>query len=224
MLADTDSCPACTAYTGGLTEASPIRGGLVVAAVFFIAAIALSGVLPLWVDEIIQLRETRNTTPAQLMASLPGQPGAAPLGYLTQQAVLRTTGYAVRWARFPSAVFMAGTVFLVALIGGELAAVLFAFFPLTLRYACESRIYSEALFFSALSTLLFTRIIKKPSWVSGILYCLALTAAVYTQPYAIFVAPAHFLWAVIDRKGQGYGVRDRFRHHFPGSIYSLVLV
>ena len=136
------------------------------------------------------------------MASLPGQPGAAPLGYLTQQAALRTTGYSVRWARFPSAVFMAGTVFLVALIGGELAAVLFALFPLTLRYAAESRIYSEALFFSTLSTLLFTRIMKRPSWVSGVLYCLALTAAVYTQPYTIFVAPAHFLWAVIDRKGK----------------------
>jgi hypothetical protein len=173
-----------------------------VAAVFFAAAIALSGVLPLWVDEIIQLRETRNTTPAQLMVSLPGQPGAAPLGYLTQQAVLKVTGYSVRWARFPSAAFMAGTVLLVALMGGELAAVLFAFFPLTLRYACESRIYSEALFFATLSTLLFTWIIKKPSWIYGVLYCLAVTAAVYTQPYAIFVAPAHILWALINRKGK----------------------
>jgi Dolichyl-phosphate-mannose-protein mannosyltransferase len=198
--------PGCVSrfrvYTGGLADASPVRGGLAVAAVFFCAAIALSGVLPLWLDEIIQLRETRNTTPAQLMASLPGQPGAAPLGYLTQQAVLRTTGYSVLWARFPSAVFMAGTVFLVALIGGELAAMLFALFPLTLRYACESRIYSEALFFSTLSTLLFIRIIKSPSWVAGVLYCLAMTAAVYTQPYAVFVVPAHFLWAVIDRKGK----------------------
>ena len=39
------------------------------AAVFFCVAIALSGVLPLWLDEIIQLRETRNSTPAQLMAA-----------------------------------------------------------------------------------------------------------------------------------------------------------
>jgi hypothetical protein len=171
-----------------------------VAAVFFCVAVALSGVLPLWVDEIIQLRETRNTTPAQLMASLPGQPGAAPLGYLTQQAALKATGYSVQWARFPSAVFMTGTVFLVASIGGEMAAVLFAFFPLTLRYACESRVYSEALFFSTLSTLLFTRIIKNPTWLSGALYCLALTAAIYIQPYAIFVAPAHVLWALIDRQ------------------------
>ena len=136
------------------------------------------------------------------MTSLPGQPGAAPLGYLTQQAVLRVTGYSVRWARFPSAVFAAGTVFLVALTGGELAAVLFALLPLALRYACESRIYSEALFFSSLSTFLFIRIINKPRWMFGVLYCLALIAAVYTQPYAIFVAPAHILWALINRKGE----------------------
>ena len=120
------------------------------AAVFFCCAIALSGVLPLWLDEIIQLRQTRNTTPAAVDGIFAAA-GAAPLGYLTQQAVLRATGYSVRWARFPSTVFMAGTVFLVAMIGGELAAVLFALFPLTLRYACESRVYSEALFFRRLA-------------------------------------------------------------------------
>ena len=176
------------------------------AAVFFLVAIALSGVLPLWLDEIIQLRETRNTTPAQLIASLPGQPGAAPLGYLTQQAVLRTAGYSVRWGRFPSAVFAAATVFVVALIGAELGlampwlgAALFAVFPLTVRYACESRVYSQALFFSTLSTWLFSRVIKKPTWPAWVLYCLALTAAVYTQPYAIFVATAHIVWALSSR-------------------------
>lgn len=169
------------------------------AIVFFLAAIALSGVLPLWLDEVIQLGITRDTGPAQLMTALPGQPGAAPLGYLTQQAMLSASGYSVRWARFPSAVFMAGTVFLVALIGGELAAVLFALFPLTLRYATESRVYSEALFFSTLSTILFIRILKNPTWRGGALYCVALTAAVYTQPYAIFVAPAHIGWALIGR-------------------------
>jgi len=177
-----------------------------VAAVFFIAAIALSGVLPLWLDEVIQLRETRGTTPAQLMSSLPGQPGAAPFGYLTQQALMRTTGYSVRWARFPSAVFVAGAVLLVTLIGAELglstpwlAGLLFALLPLTLRYACESRVYSQALFFATLSTYLFSWIIKNPTWLAGALYCLALTGAVYTQPYALFVAPAHLVWAITGR-------------------------
>jgi hypothetical protein len=183
-----------------------LRSGLAVAGVFFLAAIALSGVLPLWLDEIIQLRETRNTSSAHLMAIMPNQPGATPLGYLTQQALLRTTGYSVRWARFPSAVFAAGTVFVVVLTGAEfgmrvpwLAGALFALLPANLRYACESRIYSQALFFSALSTLLFIRFIKKPGWLSGALYCLALTAAVYTQPYTIFVIPAHIAWSLIAR-------------------------
>ena len=204
---------------------SPVRNGLAVAAVFFCAAIALSGVLPLWLDEVIQLRETRNTTPAQLMASLPGQPGAAPLGYLTQQAALRTTGFSVRWARFPSAVFAAGTVLLVAVIGGELAAVLFALFPLTLRYACESRVYSEALFFSTLSTLLFSRIIKRPSvdlrspLLPGVDIGCGLYAALRplrgSGPFSVGVG---------QPQGQGDGDFDYFRHRFRGGIYPLVLV
>src|SRR5580692_12976290 len=75
---------------------------LTVAAIFLVVAIASSGILPLWLDEITQLNETRNTTPTQLIAHLPGQPGAAPLGYLIQQTMFRATGYSVRWARFPS--------------------------------------------------------------------------------------------------------------------------
>ena len=186
---------------------SPCKVGLrpaplAVAAIFLLTAIALSNLLPLWLDEIIQLRETRNTTPAQLIASLPKQPGAAPLGYLIQQTALRITGYSVRRARLPSAIFIAGTVLIVAFIGAQLGlskpwlgAALFALFPLTLRYACESRIYSQALFFSTLATLLFLRLAQKPTILRTAAYCLALTAAIYTQPYAIFVAFAHITWA-----------------------------
>lgn len=193
----------------GTHNTNPLRGGITIASVFFLVAIALGGVLPLWLDEIIQLRETRNTSPVQLIASLPGQAGAAPLGYLVQQTVLQATGYSVRSARFPSALFVAGAVIVVALLGAELglarpwlAAGLFALFPITLRYACESRIYSQALFFSALATLLFIRFEKNPRWLGAGWYCLALAAAIYSQPYAIFVAPAHILYAAVcrDRK------------------------
>ena len=193
---------------------SPLNRGagtLAVAAVFFVIAIALAGILPLWLDEIIQLRETRNTTPAQLMASLPYQPGAAPLGYLIQQTALRATGYSVRWARFPSALAIAATVLIVAGIGTQLGlskplskpwtgAAIFAFFPLTLRYACESRVYSQALFFSTLATLLFVLLVQRPTAFRTALYCLALTAAIYTQPFALFVGFAHIAWAIVCRE------------------------
>jgi hypothetical protein len=171
-----------------------MRNSFAVAAIFLALALSLGGALPLWLDEILQLRETRNTTPAQLVASLPGQPGAAPLGYLIQQSSMRATGYSVRWARFPSAIFVAGAIFVTGLIAAELglahpwlAAALFALFPETLRYACEGRVYSQALLFSTLATWLFLR-------RSTALYTLALLAAIFTQPYAIFIGFAHLLY------------------------------
>jgi len=171
-----------------------VRKTLTVAAVFLMIALALGGTLPLWLDEIIQLQETRNTTPAQLFDSLPHQPGAAPLGYLIQQTSMRVTGFSARWARLPSALFVAGAVFFTGMIAAELgltwpwlAAAIFALFPETLRYACESRVYSQALLFSTLATWLFLR-------RNTTLYTLALIAAIYTQPYAIFVGFAHLLY------------------------------
>jgi hypothetical protein len=171
-----------------------VRKNLTVAAVFLMIALALGGTLPLWLDEIIQLRETRNTTTAQLLDSLPRQSGAAPLGYLIQQTSMRVTGYSERAARIPSALFVAGAVFFTGMIATELgvtwpwlAAAIFALFPETLRYACESRVYSQALLFSTLATWLFLR-------RNTTLYTLALIAAIYTQPYAIFVGFAHLAW------------------------------
>lgn len=191
-----------------LTEAksSPLRTPLLVTAIFFVVAIVVSGVLPLWLDEILQLVETRNTTPRQLIHLLPRHPGASPLGYLFQQAIFHTAGYSVRLARFPSALFAGGTVLLTGILGSQsglksrwLGSALFAFFPLTLRYACESRTYAQALFFSSLASVLFVRLAKKPDWPTVTAYCLALTAAVYTQPYAILVGAAHILWAILYR-------------------------
>ncbi len=173
-----------------------------VAAIFLLAAIALSGVLPLWLDEITQLHQTKNTTPSQLIASLPTQPGAAPLGYLVQQAALRVTGYSLRWARFPSALFMAGTVLLVGILGAQLglrrpwlAAAVFALFPLTLRYACESRVYAQALFFSALATVLFVGVAQSPTALRLAAYAIALAAGIYSQTFAVFSGFAHLAWA-----------------------------
>jgi uncharacterized membrane protein len=187
------------------------RAGLTVAGAFFALSVILSGVLPLWLDEIIQLRETRGTSPAQLIHSLPNQPGAAPLGYLIQQTAMRLTGYSVRWARFPSALFVAGAVWIVALLGTDFglkkawgSAALFAILPVTLRYGCESRVYSQALLFSTLATFLFVRLMKNPGWLFGVLYCLTLIAAVFTQPYAVFVGVAHLL--VAPGKVRGYAV------------------
>ena len=138
-----------------------------------------------------------------MIAGLPRSSGAAPLGYIVQQAALKMTGYSVRWARLPAALFAAAAVFAVACLRMELGlqrswtgAVIFAAFPLTLRYATESRVYSQALFFSVLATLICVRLAVRPRWALARAYCLALTAAAYTQPYAASVGFAHVLWSV----------------------------
>lgn len=180
-----------------------MRVGLLLAAAFLLVSVALSGVLPLWLDEILQLIETRDTSAAEMIRLLPRHPGAAPLGYLAQHAAFAIAGYSERLARFPSSVFVAGTVLLTALLGAEFgvkrvwpAPALFAMFPLALRYACESRTYAPGLFFSALATLLFVRMGR--SGGSRIAYCGAVLCAIYSQPYAVSVAVGHLLWAWLE--------------------------
>ena len=176
-------------------------------ALFGIAAVALLSARPLWLDEILQLRETTTPSAGRMIANLPRNAGAAPLGYLTQHAMLRFTGYSVRRARLTAAIFGVAAVISTGLLAAELgldqpwiAAALFALFPMTLRYATESRVYSEALFFSVLATLAYLRLAKRPDLPHAAAYWLILTAAAYTQPYAASVGVAHVLWSAGQRE------------------------
>jgi len=183
------------------------RGVLLTATLFVIAAITLSGALPLWLDEILQLSETRDTTVTEMVSRLPRNSGAAPLGYLVQQATLRVTGYSVRRARLPAAVFAAASVFAIGLLAAALgvrhvwlATAVFAVLPATLRYATESRVYSQALFFSVLATLLYVHLSKRPTRALWVGYSIALMAAIYTQPYSASIVFAHLLWSAVYRE------------------------
>jgi len=185
----------------------PMRDGSIIAAIFFIVAIALSGVLPLWLDEIMQLIEIRDKPAAEMIAALPAyNAGAVPLGYLVQQATLKIAGYSMRRARFPAALFGSAAVFVVALLGAELGlrpawlgAAIFAVFPLTLRYATESRVYSQALFLSVLASLVYLRLATSPTLRIAAAYWLILALALYTQPFAAFVGLAHIAWSAANR-------------------------
>jgi hypothetical protein len=187
---------------------TPLRGAILIAALFLAASLSLSEVRPLWLDEILQLIDTTQPSPTELIARLPGHhSGSAPLGYLVQQATLKITGYSVRNARLAEGIFGAAAVFTVALLAAELglkwswlSAALFAMFPIVLRYATEARMYSQALFFSVLATLIYVRLAKRPSWSTAAAYGLAIAAAAYTQPYAASVGLAHILWSLIHRE------------------------
>jgi uncharacterized membrane protein len=178
-------------------------------AVCFLAlALPLAAVRPLWLDEILQLMDTRQPSATELVARLPlHDPGSAPLGYLAQQAALKLTGYSDWRARLPAVLFGAAAIFLTALLGAEFgqrsgwrSAALLAVFPLTLRYGTEARMYSQALFFSALASWIYMRLARNPGWALAGGYCLALLACVYTQPYSISVGLAHGLWSVVQRQ------------------------
>ena len=81
-----------------------------------------------------------------------------------------------------------------------LAAALFTIYPVTLRYAAESRVYTQALFLSVVATLIYVRLAK--TGARGLLaaYWLVLTAAIYTQPYSASVGLALLLWSVWHRE------------------------
>src|SRR5579872_123445 len=186
---------------------TPTRRALVSAVLYLIVAIALAGIRPLWLDEILQLLDTRQPSVSRLIEHLPHHTGSVPLGYLVQQTSLKITGYSPRRARLPEAVFGAAAVLVVALLAAELglqlgwmAALVYGALPLILRYATEGRMYSQALFFSMLATLLYMRLARRPTLGRAGAYYLALLAAVYTQPYSVFVAGAHLLWSWLGRE------------------------
>jgi hypothetical protein len=178
-----------------------MRAAAMMATLYLIVAITLSGFRPLWLDEILQLIDTRQTNTVEMVAGLPHHSGSAPLGYLAQHATLKITGYSLRTSRLPEAIFASAAVATVMFLAAELglkspwlAATIFAIFPLTLRYATEGRMYSQAQFFAALSTLIYLRLSRQPTWRTATGYTLTLAAAVYTQPYAVTVGLAHLLW------------------------------
>ncbi len=180
------------------------RSALLTPAIFLTIAILVSTSRPLWLDEILQLIETRQTSAIHLILDVRQAPGAVPLGYLVQQIALRITGYSTLLARLPSALLQAAAVFFVALIARHcglkrpwVAAAIFAAFPQTLRYAAESRVYAQALLFSVVATYLYLRLARSPTRAAAAQYWLALTLGVYTHPYSIFVAVAHLIHAVI---------------------------
>jgi hypothetical protein len=180
-----------------------MRAGLIFIAAYAAALAPLLSALPLWVDEILQLIvSTRAPTLRALLVAAPVNVGAVPLGYLTQRVFTGVLGYSLFSARLPAAVFgvlsVAGAVLLARRLGLKRpvwAMALLAVLPLQLRYATEGRVYSQALFFSVLSTLAFLRMRDAPGPVNAICYSLSILAGLYTMPFSVLVAVGHLIVA-----------------------------
>jgi uncharacterized membrane protein len=159
--------------------------------------------LSLWLDELIDLLGTQNSTFRSIIEYASTNPGGAPIWYLTQGLATSALGFSAFSARLPaciaSVLSCCGLALLARRFGVKspaLCVAVFALFPLQLRYALEGRPYSEALCLSIWATVAFLRLIERPTVVNGLWYCVPIVLGLYTQPFSGFVAAAHAMWAL----------------------------
>jgi hypothetical protein len=189
--------------------ASNSRTGLFLfLAAYAVCLAALLPILSLWLDEILDLIGVSRPTLAGLLAYIPLNPGASPLGYIPQFVTVHLLGFSAFSARLPSAIWSlvaCGGVFVLARRKGLrqplFAVAIFALFPLQLRYALEVRPYELALCLGIWATVAFLRVVDRPESVARAgLYGLCMMAALYTFPFTLFVAVAHLVWACATRR------------------------
>ena len=181
-------------------------------ACYALAALVCAELRPLWLDEVLQLIATSSHNVDAFMQSMGSRnPGAAPLGYLTQRPFVLAGGASPLWARFPSVVFSIASCWALMRICREikmpdvtvLATVLFMVIPLQFRYATEGRPYSEALAFGLLAVVAFLKLSARPSVPTAALCVLAIVAALYTQPYGILTVGGVIFWAAVTNAKAG---------------------
>lgn len=179
------------------------------------ALLAFVDLKPLWLDELIQLEATAGTTVHTLLRHVRENAGGAPLGYLGQHWLIAIAGCSIRTARMLSVFAAAGSMALLLLLAKRtglsrpaavLAGVLWALCPLAFRYSLEGRPYMQALLFVLLAALAEIELSRtgKFAWAFALAICL--TAAVYSQPFAIFASlgfSAANIWQRRDWKYAG---------------------
>jgi hypothetical protein len=177
-------------------------------ALYAVVLIVLAGRLSLWVDEIIQLLVTRDSTGlVGLLRAVPTNPAGVPLGYLSQRLAIQLFGFSNLAARLPSVVFSvlacAGMLVVarqLKLRAAILAPVLFALMPLQFRYATEGRPYAQALALSIYATSAFLWLCARPGLRATAAYALLLAAGIYTQPFVVFIGMSHLAWCALTRR------------------------
>ncbi len=175
--------------------------------VYTVVLLGLLTRLSLWLDEIIDLRQIRDSNPARLIAQVPLNAGGVPLSYLVRAASIHLLGYSVFSARLPSLVFSVLAALGIYVLARQvrlryplLPVVIFCLFPIQIRYALESRPYSQALAIAAWTTVAFLYMQNRPTFSRASLYTLLVLAGLYMQPYTIFVPLAHLLWSLRNKR------------------------
>ena len=187
---------------------SPARGWLryrlpmLIILLAFALRIYRLGYQSIWWDEGRNI--IASLYPLSAIPTAPGMDIHPPLYFYSLHFWLDIAGQSEFAARFLSSLFSLLTVALLFYLGrqlfdeniGLLAGLIAAFSPLFIHEAQEARMYSMALFFSTLSTLLLWRAWVKGGWQRWGGYVLAAAASLYTHYAAFFTLLVHNLVAM----------------------------
>lgn len=178
----------------------------IVIAAYAALVFAVLGITPLWLDELQQLVLGRENVPA-LLRWVQLNPGASPLPYLAQRAIVDLLGTSPFAARIPAALCSIAAAALFAALCARFgirspawATALFLAFPLQFRYALEARGYSQGLLCVLLSLLLFLRARERGAVRPAALYGVSVACGLYSQPLTILPVFGCLLWLVGERE------------------------
>ncbi|MGC9947391.1 MAG: glycosyltransferase family 39 protein [Bryobacteraceae bacterium] len=187
-----------------MSEARP-NAVLVVIAGYAALVFAVLGIVPLWLDELQQLVLGRESV-AALLRWVQLNPGASPLPYLAQRAIVDLCGTSPFVVRIPAALSsIAGAGVFAALCGRfgirspAWATALFLALPLQFRYALEARGYSQGLLCALASLLLLLRLRERGTVGAAALYGASVALGLYSQPLTILPVFGGLLWLIGER-------------------------
>lgn len=184
-----------------------LRAGVLIVC-YALLLLAADLILPLRIPEILQILAAHHFSWSRMIGWIAQTPGSAPLSYFPQLPFLLIWHHGRLAARFPSLVFaVAASILLLKLFKEiplrwpEFALAAFMLLPVHYRSATEARASEQALFLTVLEILLFLRLIRGPSVKRAVLYGVALTISIYTEPYSFLPAIGQFLFLLrfVDR-------------------------
>jgi 4-amino-4-deoxy-L-arabinose transferase-like glycosyltransferase len=195
-----------------MPEARPNAAQIAIAA-YAALVFAVLGIAPLWLDELQQVAAERGNVVA-LLRWVQMNPGAAPLPYLAQRAVVDLFGTSAYVARIPAALCsIAGAAVFAALCGrfgirsAAWATALFLALPLQFRYALEARGYSQGLLCALASLLLLLRARKRGTVGAATCYGASVALGLYSQPLTILPVFGGLFWLIGEREARAHSKR-----------------
>ena len=178
----------------------------IVIAAYAALVFAVLGIVPLWLDELLQATSGRESL-AALLRSVELNPGTSPLPYLVQRAMILVMGNSPYVARIPAALCSIAGAAVFARICRRFgiaspawATALFLVIPLQFRYALEARGYSQGLLCVLLSLLLFLRGCELGTGAAAVLYGLSVGVGLYSQPLTALPVVASLFWLIGQRE------------------------